>query len=77
VVPLKYISPLVKKATVAIEDRTFYSNSGIDVGGIARAAIADYTHHHIDQGGSTISQQLVKQVFIRPQSAADDPAQAS
>ncbi|MEO6795451.1 MAG: PBP1A family penicillin-binding protein [Candidatus Dormibacter sp.] len=66
VVPLKYISPFVKQATVAIEDRSFYSNSGIDVGGIARAAIADYTHHHIDQGGSTISQQLVKQVFIGP-----------
>ena len=66
VVPLKYISPFVKQATIAIEDRTFYSNSGIDVGGIARAAVADYTNHHISQGGSTISQQLVKQVFIGP-----------
>ena len=66
VVPLKDISPFVKQATIAIEDRTFYSNSGVDVGGIARAAVADYSHRHISQGGSTISQQLVKQVFIGP-----------
>jgi membrane peptidoglycan carboxypeptidase len=64
VVPLTYVSPWLVKATLAIEDRTFYTNSGIDLGGIVRAAIADYTHHQITQGGSTISQQLVKQVFI-------------
>jgi membrane peptidoglycan carboxypeptidase len=69
VVPLNYMSPLVRQATVAIEDRTFWSNNGVDVGGIARAAIADYTSHHINQGGSTISQQLVKQVFIGPHPA--------
>ena len=66
VVPLKYISPYVRQATIAIEDKTFYKNNGIDFAGIARAAVADYTHHHIAQGGSTISQQLVKQVFIGP-----------
>ena len=64
VVPLSYISPLLIKATLATEDRTFYNNSGVDLGGIFRAAVADYTHHHISQGGSTISQQLVKQVYI-------------
>ena len=66
VVPLNYINPWVVKATLATEDRTFYQNSGIDVGGIFRAAIADYTHKAINQGGSTISQQLVKQVYIGP-----------
>ncbi len=66
VVPLSYISPLVVKATLATEDRTFYKNSGVDLPGIVRAAYADYTHHHINQGGSTISQQLVKQVYIGP-----------
>src|SRR5438309_952249 len=69
VVPLSYISPWLVKATLATEDRTFYNNSGIDLGGIFRAAWADYTHHHINQGGSTISQQLVKQVFIGPNPA--------
>ena len=66
VVPLKSMSSYIRQATVAIEDKTFYKNSGVDFGGIARAAIADYSHHHIAQGGSTISQQLVKQVFIGP-----------
>jgi membrane peptidoglycan carboxypeptidase len=71
VVPLNYISPWVVKATLATEDRTFYSNSGIDVGGIVRAAVANYQHHRIQQGGSTISQQLVKQVYIGPNAPAD------
>ncbi|TMB65344.1 MAG: hypothetical protein E6J51_08305, partial [Chloroflexi bacterium] len=66
VVPLNTITPFLKQATIAIEDRTFYENNGIDISGIARAAVADYSHHHIAQGGSTISQQLVKQVFIGP-----------
>jgi len=66
VVPLKYMSSYIRQATVAIEDKTFYKNSGVDFGGIVRAAVADYSHHHIAQGGSTISQQLVKQVFIGP-----------
>ncbi len=64
VVPLNYISPWVLKATLATEDRTFYQNSGIDVGGIFRAAVADLTHQRVTQGGSTISQQLVKQLYI-------------
>ncbi|MEO6797794.1 MAG: transglycosylase domain-containing protein [Candidatus Dormibacter sp.] len=66
VVPLSYISTNVINATIAVEDHTFYSNSGVDLGGTLRAAIADYTGHGIKQGGSTISQQLVKQVFIGP-----------
>jgi len=64
VVPLNYVSPWVMKATLATEDRTFYQNSGIDVGGIFRAAVADLNHQHVTQGGSTISQQLVKQLYI-------------
>ena len=66
VVPLGYVSRYLVQATIDVEDRTFYRNSGIDLGSIARAAIADYTHHHIAQGGSTITQQLVKQVYIGP-----------
>ena len=71
VVPLNYISPWVVKATLATEDRTFYSNSGIDIGGIVRAAVANYQHHKVKQGGSTISQQLVKQVYIGTNAPAD------
>jgi len=66
VVPLTYISPNVINATIAVEDHTFYSNNGVDFGAVVRAALADYSQHGIKQGGSTISQQLVKQLFIGP-----------
>src|SRR5437868_3308273 len=66
VVPLGYISPNVINATIAIEDHSFYSNTGVDFGAVLRAALADYASHGIKQGGSTISQQLVKQLFIGP-----------
>jgi membrane peptidoglycan carboxypeptidase len=65
VTPLDTMSPNLVNATVAIEDRTFYKNPGVDVGGILRAGWADYTHHSIRQGGSTITQQLVKQVILK------------
>ncbi len=64
VVPLSYVSPMLIEATIAIEDHSFYSNSGVDPGAVLRAALTDYLHHGIKQGGSTISQQLVKQLFI-------------
>ena len=64
--PLGAFSPYMLAATVAIEDRTFYSNSGIDLLSIGRAAIADIKARRIVQGGSTITQQLVKQLFIGP-----------
>jgi membrane peptidoglycan carboxypeptidase len=66
VVPLNYISPNVIDATIAIEDHSFYSNNGVDPAALLRAALADYSHRGIKQGGSTISQQLVKQLFIGP-----------
>jgi membrane peptidoglycan carboxypeptidase len=66
VVPLNYISPNVIDATIAIEDHSFYSNNGVDPAAVLRAALADYSHRGIKQGGSTISQQLVKQLFIGP-----------
>jgi len=66
VVPISYVSPVLMNATIAIEDHSFYQNSGVDPGAVLRAAIADYSKHGIKQGGSTISQQLVKQLFIGP-----------
>jgi membrane peptidoglycan carboxypeptidase len=64
VVPLSQISPHLVDATIALEDRTFYSNNGIDVKRIVAAGIANLTHQHIQQGGSTITQQLVKRMFV-------------
>src|SRR4029077_19438435 len=66
VVPLTYVSPNVINATIAIEDHTFYANNGVDFGAVVRAALADYSQRGIKQGGSTITQQLVKQLFIGP-----------
>src|SRR5436190_8353722 len=56
----KDISPLVKQATVAVEDRDFYNHKGFDVKGITRAAYNDVVRHGSTQGGSTITEQLVK-----------------
>jgi penicillin-binding protein 1A len=54
------IAPVMKHAIVAIEDRRFYTNSGVDLRGIARAAVQDVIQKRAAQGGSTIAQQLVK-----------------
>lgn len=58
----------IKQATVAIEDRDFYSHSGISITGIIRAAINNFTGGDT-QGGSTLTQQLVKQVFFADESS--------
>ena len=54
------ISPNIKNAVIAIEDRRFYQHHGVDLRGMARAAFADFTHHGAVQGGSTITEQFVK-----------------
>ena len=57
------ISKWMPKATVAIEDRRFYRHGGLDVEGIARAAWADLRARKVVQGGSTITQQLVRNLY--------------
>ncbi len=51
-------------AFIAMEDRSFYSNQGFDVRGLARAAIANFRAGHVVAGGSTITQQTAKIVFL-------------
>ena len=58
--PEKDIAPVMKHAIIAIEDRRFYTNSGVDMRGIARAAVQDVTAGEAVQGASTIPQQFVK-----------------
>ena len=53
-------------AFIAMEDRSFYSNMGISVSGLVRAAIANYRAGHVVAGGSTITQQTAKIVFLTP-----------
>lgn len=55
------------QAFIAIEDRRFYSHTGIDVMGMARAVLANLARRGISQGGSTITQQLAKNLFLRPE----------
>jgi penicillin-binding protein 1A len=54
----------MSKATVAIEDHRFYEHGGVDYEGIARAAWKDLSAGHVVQGGSTITQQLVRNLYI-------------
>ncbi len=54
-------------AVVAAEDRRFYEHSGIDVRGIARAARADLRSRSTAEGGSTITQQVVKNTYVGPE----------
>jgi membrane peptidoglycan carboxypeptidase len=65
-VKLKDVAPVVIQATVAIEDKGFYSNPGFDLAGIIRAAFDNLRAGHIVGGGSTITQQLAKQQFLTP-----------
>jgi membrane peptidoglycan carboxypeptidase len=59
------IAPVMVQATVAAEDHTFWTNNGISVSGIVRAAITDLESHQIVEGASTITQQLIKnQLFL-------------
>jgi penicillin-binding protein 1A len=59
------ISPWVPKATVAIEDRRFWEHGALDWPGIVRALFADVRAGHVVQGGSTITQQLARNLYIK------------
>ncbi|MGI6491460.1 MAG: transglycosylase domain-containing protein [Pelotomaculum sp.] len=66
-VPLSKVPDNVKNAFLAIEDPTFYEHHGISIRGILRAAWTDLTAGEIIEGGSTITQQLVKISFLTPE----------
>jgi penicillin-binding protein 1A len=63
-VPIGELPDYVPNAFIAIEDRRFYSHRGVDPLGIARALVADVLHRGTAQGGSTITQQLAKNLFL-------------
>ena len=64
-VDLKYMSRWVTRATVAIEDRRFWSHGALDYPGIMRALLANVQAGHVVQGGSTITQQLARNLYIK------------
>jgi penicillin-binding protein 1A len=63
-VSLKDLPPYLPKAFIAIEDRRFYSHFGVDPYGILRAAVTNLLHRGVSQGGSTLTQQLAKNLFL-------------
>jgi penicillin-binding protein 1A len=63
-VTLDQMSPWITQATVAVEDRRFYDHGGLDYEGILRAALKNLESGHVVQGGSTITQQLVRNLYI-------------
>ncbi|WP_164931554.1 transglycosylase domain-containing protein [Longirhabdus pacifica] len=63
-VPLKHISPYVIQATLAIEDERFFEHFGIDLKGVARAAVTNMKHFDQVEGASTLTQQLARNLFL-------------
>ncbi len=63
-VPLKDIPRHLVNATLSTEDRSFYQHWGVDLWGVGRAAVTDVLHMRRTQGGSTITQQLARNLFL-------------
>jgi penicillin-binding protein 1A len=66
-VKLKNMPAYLPKAVIAIEDRNFYSHFGIDPSGLARAIVSNLLARSVRQGGSTLTQQLAKNLFLTPE----------
>jgi 1A family penicillin-binding protein len=66
-VPLDQVSSAMVTAVLTAEDRSFYRHAGMDVFGLARAAWVDLKARALKQGGSTITQQLVRQLALSPE----------
>lgn len=67
VIPFEEIPDYVKRATVAIEDKNFYSHPAFDWRGMARALTTNILKGRVVQGGSTITQQLAKNAYLTPE----------
>ena len=66
-VPVEEMAPVLPQAVLAIEDRRFYTHGGIDAFGVIRAAWQNAVQGRVVAGGSTISQQVAKLVFLSPE----------
>jgi penicillin-binding protein 1A len=69
VVPLSKISPHLKRAAIAIEDSYFFQHHGVNPGAVTRAFLANWTSGRTVEGGSTLTMQLVKNLFLTPKRA--------
>ncbi len=66
-VGLHEMSPFIPQAVMAIEDRRFHSHFGVDPIGLARAVVTNIAGARFSQGGSTLTQQLAKNLFLKPE----------
>ena len=62
---IRDVSPIMRQAIVSVEDRRFYEHNGVDTRGMARALWQDIQSQGVVEGGSTITQQFVKNAFVR------------
>ncbi len=69
------MSPFIPKAVIAIEDRRFMSHFGVDPIGLARAMVANVLAGRMVQGGSTLTQQLAKNLFLKPERTVERKVQ--
>lgn len=69
--PLERIPPFLRQALLAVEDARFYEHGGIDLRGIARALVRDVSKGRMAEGGSTITQQLIKNRFLSSERTLD------
>ncbi|HVS05008.1 MAG TPA: transglycosylase domain-containing protein [Candidatus Dormibacteraeota bacterium] len=64
IVPLTKVAPAMQQATIAVEDRSFYQHGGLNLLRTGQAGLDDLLHLRFNQGGSTITQQLVKNIYL-------------
>ncbi|MFD0704295.1 transglycosylase domain-containing protein [Alloscardovia venturai] len=76
IVPLKDIAKVMQQAMVAREDRRFFQHAGVDPTGVLRAFVQTYVSKGDTQGGSTLTQQYVKNILIDQATNSDDPIAA-
>jgi 1A family penicillin-binding protein len=69
--PIDRIPAFLQKAVVAVEDARFYEHGGIDIRGIARALVKDVVKGRLAEGGSTITQQLIKNRYLTGEKSLD------
>lgn len=69
--PLNRIPLFLQQAVVAVEDTRFYEHGGIDVRGVARALVKDVMKRSLAEGGSTITQQLIKNRYLSSEKTLD------
>jgi len=73
--PIESLPAHVRQAVLATEDRRFYAHSGVDPYGLARATLANLRAGRVVEGGSTLTQQLTKNVFLTPEQTLTRKAQ--